>query len=444
MRDNRSRANSKYLMSKRSDEMSLADVLMRFGASAVCVYDSQDRIVRWNERYLLYFPEVQRTVRVGLPFIETVISFFALQHPEATYEEQAAAVQSALLRHQREEGPIQYQRADGRWLELRMFPQTDGGRIKVWNDVTREKAPGTDATHLLDLMTVLNIGLVLHGPAGNLLYVNSRFFSESFLGLLTKIPSIEERHSNGIYWREFKEIFISDLAFEGMCGRIDIGPLTEPVVLRTRSDQFFRIQEQAWRGGIASVWSNLTELIDRKNALRAAHAELVVLNDRLRLMSEQDDLTGLPNRRCFNTALVRAQASLVKGRSCIVGILDLDHFKSINDRYGHDVGDDVLIETGRRVVKVLESGDVIARLGGEEFGLLLHNTTLEQAATTAQRILEALDGQPFAAGKAEVELTGSLGLAALEVTRSSADSLREADRALYIAKNLGRNQFVTV
>lgn len=420
----------------------LADVLMQHAGAAVCIYDAQDRIQRWNARYLDFFPEIRDSVRAGLPFVDTVRAFFAIQHPHATPVEHAAAIESAMYRHRHEQGPIQYQRADtGRWLELRMFPQPEGGRIKVWTDVTAERAPGTDGSQLIGLMTVVNVGLTLHSAAGALLYVNSRFFSENFLGLLTSIPAIETRHARGSYWQRFHEIFAPSPVYQALCADPDPGPLQAPAILRTRNDRFFRIQEQAWEGGIASIWSNVTELVERENALEAAHAELMVLNRRLREVSEHDDLTGLPNRRRFNAAVAQAQALAEReGACCCVGLLDLDHFKTVNDRFGHDAGDDVLVETGRRIASRLAPGDMLARLGGEEFGLLLHNATLQQAAATADRLRAALADQPFLFDGAPVGLSGSIGLAALTASRPPADSLREADRALYVAKRAGRNR----
>jgi PAS domain-containing protein len=126
----------------------LAQALMAHGASAVCAYDAADRVTFWNERYLAFFPEVAPFLRVGTPFLETLEPFLALQHPQASAQERADAARNAIHRHAHEEGPFQYQRPDGRWLELRMFPQPDGGRFKIWSDVSAQKAPGAEGSLL--------------------------------------------------------------------------------------------------------------------------------------------------------------------------------------------------------------------------------------------------------------------------------------------------------
>ncbi|CAN5287907.1 hypothetical protein BH10PSE18_BH10PSE18_46870 [soil metagenome] len=421
-------------------DATLAALLMAHGASAVCVYDEEDRVIRWNARYLEFFPEVKGMIRVGLPFLDTLLPFLAHQHPHAPSDEMDAAIRSALHRHRTDEGPLQYQRADGRWLELRMFPLADGSRIKLWRDVTAELAPGTDGSQLLGLMTVVNVGLTLHDANGKLLYINSRFFSENFLGLINAVPDIKLRHERGDYWRQFGEIFEESPEYSALRTDSDHGPLKTPVILRAKTGKFYRIQEQLWNGGIASVWTNVTELMTRENALKSAHAELMVLNNRLLDMAEHDALTGMPNRRRFNAALADAQALVRNGSPCAVGLLDLDHFKSVNDRFGHEAGDSVLVEMAKRLNVAMEPGDVLARLGGEEFGIIFRRATLPEATAAAHKLNAALSTQPFAIGSASVTLTCSIGLAALNTLREPTVSLRQADMALYEAKNAGRNR----
>ncbi len=421
-------------------DTALATLLMQHGASAVCIYDAQDRVIRWNARYLEFFPEVKSIIRVGLPFIETVKPFLAVQHPQAPAHEFPAAIDSAIHRHRTDEGPLRYQRADGRWVELRMFPQPDGSRIKLWQDVTAELGPGTDGSQLLGLMTVVNVGLTLHDADGKLLYINSRFFSENFLGLITAGPDIKLRHERGDYWRRFEEIFEESPDYSALRTDSGYGPLKTPVILRAKTGKFYRIQEQLWNDGIASVWTNVTELMTRENALKSAHAELMVLNNRLLDMAEHDALTGMPNRRRFNAALAEAQALVRNGAPCAVGLLDLDHFKSVNDRFGHEAGDAVLVEMAKRLNVAMEPGDVLARLGGEEFGIIFRRATLPEATAAAHKLNAALSRQAFAIGSASVTLTCSIGLAALTVLREPTVSLRQADMALYEAKNAGRNR----
>ena len=99
----------------------------------------------------------------------------------------------------------------------------------------------------------------------------------------------------------------------------------------------------------------------------------------------------------------------------------------------------MLVEAARRLARVLRAGDLLARLGGEEFGVLFRSASFEQASESAERMRQVLSARPFAAGAAEVELTASIGLAALTETRPPDDSLRQADIALFKAKDGGRD-----
>jgi diguanylate cyclase (GGDEF)-like protein len=123
-------------------------------------------------------------------------------------------------------------------------------------------------------------------------------------------------------------------------------------------------------------------------------------------------------------------------------MLDLDHFKQINDTYGHNRGDAILIEFSKRVSATLREVDTFARYGGEEFICLLSETSLEGAMTTAEKILDAIRSESFGeAGEPAVALTVSIGLASFPIHGETFRSLIEsADRALYRAKKEGRNR----
>ncbi|MFM9926023.1 diguanylate cyclase [Variovorax sp. H27-G14] len=419
----------------------LVQALMAHGASAVCGYDAADRVIFWNERYVAFFPEVAPFLRVGTPYVETLEPFLALQHPQASLEERADAMRNAMHRHANEQGPIRYQRADGRWLELRMFPQPDGGRFKVWSDVSGQKAPGSDDSLLQGLMAVVNVGLIVHDAAGALCYVNSRFFSEHFLSLIESVPEIERRGAaQGEYWKKFQDIFGGDEAHALLCQSTQTGPLQVPLTMRARNGRFYRVQEQPWdAGGIACVWTDVTELIQREDALRAAHRELSLLNRKLIDLSETDALTGLPNRRRFNSAMQSAQAVVESGAQASLAIIDLDYFKSINDRFGHDVGDVALVEVARRLRALVPGQVPLARLGGEEFGLVFDTMPLTEAHACVEAVRQAFSAHPFVTGSEAIPLTVSIGIAPMLADRDASASLREADQALLRAKARGRD-----
>ena len=121
-------------------------------------------------------------------------------------------------------------------------------------------------------------------------------------------------------------------------------------------------------------------------------------------------------------------------------MVDIDHFKHVNDRYGHGVGDETLIAVARACAGGKRQSDIVGRLGGEEFAILLPETELAQAAIVAERLRETIAGQVMTAHKVHFKVTASIGIAAASISMSGIDMLmRAADQALYQAKADGRN-----
>jgi diguanylate cyclase (GGDEF)-like protein len=173
----------------------------------------------------------------------------------------------------------------------------------------------------------------------------------------------------------------------------------------------------------------------------------VQLYEEVAALAVHDPLTGIFNRRYLEQKLreemIRSQR-YDRPLSCIM--IDVDHFKRVNDTYGHQVGDQVLQDLARRLNRLARSNDVFARYGGEEFTLLLPETGLDEAVQTAERIRQRIAGAPFHVTHAPdrpplaVNLTASLGVCTREATvRDAAQLLRDADQALYRAKGAGRN-----
>ncbi|MDC7827765.1 MULTISPECIES: GGDEF domain-containing protein [Pseudomonas] len=175
-----------------------------------------------------------------------------------------------------------------------------------------------------------------------------------------------------------------------------------------------------------------TLLFPLRNALLYREAQ----NNALR-----DALTGVGNRNALDRALVR-ELELARRTQQPLSLLmlDLDHFKRINDRFGHSVGDDVLRQTARTLSNCLRSMDMIFRFGGEEFCVLLSATGHEAAHIVAERLRAAVEAQSETAGAIPLPVTLSLGLATLRDVESPRCLLLRADRALYQAKAEGRNR----
>ncbi len=155
--------------------------------------------------------------------------------------------------------------------------------------------------------------------------------------------------------------------------------------------------------------------------------------------AQQSPLPRRPSRRRWS------DRSAKRDRPLSVLITDIDHFKSINDVHGHEGGDDILRDFARRVRGAVRGADLACRYGGEEFVVIMPDTTLDVAAQIAERLRDAVAAAPFkvAASGANVTLTTSVGIAALEPSgEDSASLLRRADQALYQAKSSGRNRVV--
>ncbi len=161
-----------------------------------------------------------------------------------------------------------------------------------------------------------------------------------------------------------------------------------------------------------------------------------------------DALTGLPNRRAFMHALERECVAVHAGDlpEAALLFLDIDHFKRVNDTYGHGVGDEVLSHLGALLRRGLRTSDIPGRIGGEEFAVLLPNINLEQAQLLAERLRKSFEDNPASTSAGPLEFRASFGVCPLlqdEASVSASDYLQRADMALYWAKNHGRNQVCT-
>jgi len=163
-------------------------------------------------------------------------------------------------------------------------------------------------------------------------------------------------------------------------------------------------------------------------------------------LATTDGLTGFYNRRHF-LAQLQAEFDRIQRNAELrasVLMLDLDHFKRINDDYGHAVGDEVLKHFSQIIRSQQRKIDIIGRLGGEEFAVILPDTNLAEALVLGERLRHAVARSPLTNESNTIVITVSIGIALLSINSKSADSvLRDADQALYMAKNAGRNQVAT-
>jgi len=156
-----------------------------------------------------------------------------------------------------------------------------------------------------------------------------------------------------------------------------------------------------------------------------------------------DQLTGLNNRRYLDNHLnVLIEASRLRRSPLALCIFDIDHFKRVNDTYGHDVGDEVLQGFAKRLKNIVRDGDMLCRLGGEEFVMAMPGVNLTVATRIAERARLAIENEPFPIrdGKDSLSITASIGVAAYGANKTGMELYHAADQALYRAKSEGRNR----
>ncbi len=182
--------------------------------------------------------------------------------------------------------------------------------------------------------------------------------------------------------------------------------------------------------------SNALEKMNLQKEIEAAYQRLTVL-------STKDGLTKLYNRRYFNEA-VESEISKVKryGSAMSMAMIDLDHFKTVNDRYGHLAGDKVLSKTAGILSDLVRECDIVCRYGGEEFGLILPKTYSNDAFLLGERIRKSIEAHTYEYDKNDIGITVSIGISSYnqEMDHSLSAFINQADKALYAAKSNGRNR----
>jgi diguanylate cyclase (GGDEF)-like protein/PAS domain S-box-containing protein len=215
--------------------------------------------------------------------------------------------------------------------------------------------------------------------------------------------------------------------------------------LRHRTGAMVPIELKALDLGVTDGVRYFGAFIEDLRPRRALEAQQNELLAQLEQQALTDTLTRLPNRRAFNAeaehALARARR---QGRPVTLGVADIDHFKRVNDQYGHPGGDVVLRKLASILREAARATDVVARMGGEEFGLIFPDADPEQARLVAERIRAAVESARIAVpGGADLRVTVSIGLSGLEPGAPVDAAVARADGALYQAKNSGRNQVAT-
>jgi diguanylate cyclase (GGDEF)-like protein/PAS domain S-box-containing protein len=211
--------------------------------------------------------------------------------------------------------------------------------------------------------------------------------------------------------------------------------------------QSYQVEDRYRHAAGHLVWVLLSVSVVRDDAGRPLYlivqaqdiSERKDLEGRLEHLVDHDYLTALFNRRYFEQALTRETRSVARyGGGGAVLLLDLDHFKAVNDRFGHHAGDELLKAAARALRGRIRETDILARLGGDEFGIILPQVDLREAEVVADGIVKALRCQ--AAMRTPIPVTASVGVALFDGLRN-VEILAAADLAMYQAKKAGRDRF---
>lgn len=192
----------------------------------------------------------------------------------------------------------------------------------------------------------------------------------------------------------------------------------------------------AWPASAYTMWQ--TDRLRRAHReLARTHAELAAAHRRLEEKARRDDMTGMLNRESFFARLDQTRGE--NGRGALL-IVDADHFKTINDRFGHLAGDEALLKMAAAIQRAVRKGDCLGRIGGEEFGAFLVGASEQEAMRVAERIRREVEQLHFKPeNERTVPLTVSIGGTPCTTGASVSELMRAADKQLYEAKARGRN-----
>ncbi|MFD2166201.1 GGDEF domain-containing protein [Thalassotalea euphylliae] len=174
-----------------------------------------------------------------------------------------------------------------------------------------------------------------------------------------------------------------------------------------------------------------------------SHSELTNVNIEKQKQANTDALTGLPNRRFVDSVFIEDVISNPSRHFPLsIAILDIDHFKRVNDNYGHDIGDLVLKHVATTIRRVLRESDLVARIGGEEFLLIFRDVDITKGMMVAEKVRAGIEAAPFEKGNTHIRITVSMGCAQVDDTVNFDNVIKTADEHLYQAKEHGRNRVV--
>ncbi|MCK0209144.1 EAL domain-containing protein [Starkeya koreensis] len=408
----------------------------------LAVFDAQDRLVFHNRRFVELFP-----------FLEPLgdlqgLTFYALASvPSGEWrwvDDPDKYIKERLRLHALADGvPLLIPLEDGGWVQACECRTSDNWIVSTWTDVSRLREAEARLQGAID---GLGAGLILLDDQGRITRTNSgmrQIFAPSGAALEPGRPFagiLEDARSRGFFADEAGV----PLAELGAAPAADDAPVEIP--LRDGS-WVLASHRPLGDGGAVGLWTDLTPQKKREAELVAMREQLRLhteaLADFARLVAQQarnDMLTTLPNRFALEE---RLDNLLRDGETTQlwVGVIDIDHFSGINDALGHAAADELLRETGRFLRGLLRADDTLARVGADEFAVVLPGLDESEVTSIANRLNSAVQAHVFAIGGARLSVTVSIGLTrAQENLRTPSTLLAAADTACRVAKESGRDR----
>jgi diguanylate cyclase (GGDEF)-like protein/PAS domain S-box-containing protein len=395
----------------------LASMLESIGDGFVAV--DRDWRITYVNRKALEFSGLPREAVVGQIIWEVVPDLLfspALQHYRIVMDKRTPVAFE------------EYRKRAKTWLEIRAYPQEEGIAI-YFHDVSArrqaEESVRESEKRFREVIEMTPAGYIFADAAGTLLDLNPAlsalcgYSREELVGLAL------DRLFAFWPWHGALAMPHGPTAAHGMEAIVrhkdgqDVHVLLSGTIKRDR------------HGHAQSFTAFLTDITERK------HAE-----SRLERLANHDTLTGLPNRALLNLRLQQMLAGAPRSHSVAVLFIDLDHFKEVNDSFGHQPGDALLCEVGQRLQHVLRAGDFVGRLGGDEFVVAAYCIAgRDSAASIAEKILAAL-AVPVEITGEEVHISASIGISMFPEDGQTKEALfQSADTAMYRAKVAGRNRY---
>ncbi len=396
------------------------------------LWDRNDRLLMFNKQFRKIFKPIECSIRPGISFglFARLVGDCMIEHEDDDARERWLEETNA--QHRAPKGTRDLRFHNGRWASVYEFRTPDGEIISIYCDVTERMAREIDLevgrTKLRAIMNSVVDGILTIDGEGRIESCNlaaAEMFGYADVDMRGRplddlVPELAAIDPTGLLSVRGLATMPNDHAIE-VTGRRQDGRGFPIELSVTESDL------QGNHAFIATI---------RDVTTRKANEEMI------RYQATHDALTDLPNRSVFATNLADCLEMAARtGERLAVLFLDLDRFKMVNDTLGHSVGDALLVELGKRLRNSLRDSDIVARMGGDEFILVLRNLSCrDDAALKASRILDAIQ-PPFELEGHELHVTASIGISMYpDDGKTSEQLLKMADLALYRAKDEGRNR----